>query len=137
MAEIDTERAHPRRAQYDACDDGRGPMFIALPDREAAEREERAWTAFKAWAVDNLGRGYSLACCDGAVLDPVTHWSFVAFKAALALREEPMEMPLCDSHKVTLQIGRPYVFRPVDDCESCTRLAAAAREAYGPTGRHA
>lgn len=51
------------------------------------------------------------------------------------LPEESMLMTLCEAHRVVLQINRPYVFRPIGNCETCKKMADQAYEAYGPTGR--
>lgn len=43
----------------------------------------------------------------------------------------PMEMALCERHSLVMRVGQPYVFRPIDGCESCDAALARAREAYG------
>lgn len=62
-----------KKAAMDALDDGYGPWWFGKP--------EMYWENFKAWANDHLGQGYSLACFEGAVLDPVTSWAFTAYQA--------------------------------------------------------
>jgi hypothetical protein len=51
-----------------------------------AKRNEAAYVAFKEWAADHLGQGYSLEMEDGSFTDKVTRWAFIAYKAGLAAR---------------------------------------------------
>lgn len=37
--------------------------------------------AFEAWAIDNLGQGYSLATDEGSYECPVTRWAFAVWRA--------------------------------------------------------
>lgn len=68
------------KATCDALDDGHGP---ATWDGTPLE-----WDTFLAWAKDHLGQGYSLACCEGTILDPVTSWAFKGFQAGMRVKLE-------------------------------------------------
>lgn len=58
-------------------------MTTAAQGIDHAKRAEGsvALTQFMAWAIDNLGQGYSLEREDGTFLDPVTRWAFKAWQA--------------------------------------------------------
>lgn len=61
--------------------------FGAAPLPQQAAGDERIaqrlddWNAFKAWAEQHLGQGYSLETEEGTYVDKVTRWAFNGFKA--------------------------------------------------------
>lgn len=75
------------KVKLDAMDDGRGPYLEWGFDLgEHKEKKQEMWVEFKNWATENLGSGFSLACENGCILDPVTFWSFKGFMAGRELR---------------------------------------------------
>lgn len=69
-----------RKAKLDVADDGEGPYLMWSFDSEQRKlRKQAAWQDFLDWANDHLGQGYSLACCDGAIIDEVTHNAFKGY----------------------------------------------------------
>lgn len=69
-----------RKARLDAVDDGQGPyMMWAFDSEQRKFRKQAAWQDFLEWANDHLGQAYSLACCDGALIDEVTHYAFKGY----------------------------------------------------------
>lgn len=70
------------KAKLDAYDDGDGAYWYGnLFDKDSAEQTRIIWKDFLVWAEDNLGHGYSLACYDGRICDPVTNWAFLGYMA--------------------------------------------------------
>ena len=67
------------KAALDAMDDGDGPYMCWLWSDAEVARRRAYWQDFLVWATDNLGQGYSLACCEGSVIDPVTSHCFEGF----------------------------------------------------------
>lgn len=45
-------------------------------------------------------------------------------------QEQPMELALCESRSLVLQIGRLYRFVPVDDCPKCQAMKREHDRAY-------
>jgi hypothetical protein len=72
--------------------------------------------------------------CDYTPPPDGQHWEgFDARRIVAALRENVMEMALCESISCVLRIGQLYRFVPVGDCKTCASMKAAADEAYGPS----
>lgn len=67
----------PAKRALDAMDDGEGPWMHWGFGRDG---ERALWLDFKEWADDNLGQGFSLACCDGQLVDQVTSWCFHGYR---------------------------------------------------------
>jgi hypothetical protein len=79
MMDSEIATVHPRRAEYDRFDDGHGPYKLIRLSGDSASPPY--WEEFKAWASDELGQGYSLACADGSILDAVTRWCYHGYRA--------------------------------------------------------
>ena len=72
----------PVKMRMDALDDGQGPQMAWLfSDEHTRHAKQIGWCEFVVWALDTLGQGYSLACCEGTILDPTTAWAYAGFLA--------------------------------------------------------
>ena len=74
-------KTHTRKAWYGNFDDKQGPYYSwnMLNDEDTITKRKQYWVDFVLWADDNLGQGYSLACEDGSLLDPITNWAFKSY----------------------------------------------------------
>jgi hypothetical protein len=68
-----------RKAEFDAMDDGHGPYMHG--ELLAGLTVPPEWPEFLVWADRHLGQGYSLACCDGDLIDRVTSYCFTGYLA--------------------------------------------------------
>lgn len=64
------------KAALDALNDGSSPYVMSW----AHPGEEGYWEDFKAWAVDHLGQGFSLAVLEGMILDKITESCFQGYR---------------------------------------------------------
>ena len=53
----------------------------------------------------------------------------------LEARPEPQELALCESERLILREGVPYVFRKLDGCKRCAELAEAYADEDPPDAR--
>lgn len=125
-----------QKAAMDACADG------SVPYQPGDPRAAANWPEFKAWALHNLGQGYSLAVSDGIICDPTTAWCFTGYQAgartAIAVAvaaEREAAAKLCDEYGQT--IGAPGEW--LGGCISCAaairaRATPAADPIAPPTG---
>lgn len=71
-----------QKAHFDALDDGDGPYTCwAVVDAPTKALRQQWWRDFLAWAYDHLGQGFSLACSEGYVIDPITSATFHGYCA--------------------------------------------------------
>lgn len=73
-------KTHPRKAKLDSFDDGYGP-YMECETLSERVRLPAYWDDFKEWAFDHLGQGYSLACVEGGLIDEVTRWAYIGYRA--------------------------------------------------------
>lgn len=95
------------KAAMDAIDDGHGPYSSwAWAGEEGKQRGVTRWRDFLVWAADNLGQGFSLACCEGSVLDPITDATFHGYMAGIAALEAENEALREDSARLNWLASR-------------------------------